>query len=111
MNLIGEIVTAIMKQEGASLTSNNPGNIRAAPWLVNPIIKNNFWQPRTRNEGIAGIYHIVALHIARGESLTQIIYSWAPPSDNNPTAKYLANVKQWAKIPDEHVALWNYLGD
>jgi len=107
-DLIGKIAAAIIRQEGNNPHSLNPGNLRAAPWKKNPIITDNFWKPASREEGIAGIYHVVALHIAKGESLTQLIYSWAPPSDNNPTAQYLVNVKKWTGIPDEHEALWKY---
>jgi hypothetical protein len=43
-----------------------------------------------------------------GQSLTQLISAWAPPSENN-TAAYIANVKDWAQIPDENAPLWTYL--
>lgn len=108
-DLIGKIVAGIIRQEGAPATALNPGNLRAAPWEQHPTITGGFWTPTSRAEGIAGIFHVVALHIAKGESLTQVIYSWAPPSDHNPTAMYLANVKAWSGVPDEHEALWRYL--
>lgn len=108
-DLIGKIVAAIIREEGMPADYTNPGNLRAAPWEANPIITpNHFWKPASRAEGVAGIFHVVALHIAKGESLTQVIYSWAPPTENNSSA-YLTNVKNWTGIPDEHVALWTLL--
>jgi hypothetical protein len=108
-DLIERIVSAILRQEGMPLDYANPGNLRGAPWLSNPTITNGFWQPNSRSEGIAGAAHVVALHIAEGNSLDQLITIWAPPSDGNDTAAYIANVKEWADIPDATVALWNYI--
>lgn len=107
-DLIQRLVSAIFRQEGMPGDYPNPGNLRGAPWLVRPIIANGFWHPKSRQEGIAGAAHVVALHIARGESLVQLIGSWAPPSEND-TATYIKNVKEWAGIADEHVPLMNYL--
>jgi|SRR5271157_2494054 len=107
-DLIQRIVVAIFRQEGMSQEYVNPGNLRSAPWLSDPVIHNGFWVPVSRNEGIAGAVHVVALHIAMGHTLTQLIYSWAPPSENK-TSTYLHDIKDWAKISDEHVPLWNYL--
>lgn len=69
---------------------------------------NGFWVPRTRAEGVAGAIHCVALRIAEGQSLAQLITGWAPPSENK-TAEYIAHVKEWAGIPDETVPLWNFI--
>ena len=128
-DLIQRIVNAIIKQEGMSPEHTNPGNLRDCPWFprcVNakgepvrmyPVIDGyvayvhyagGFWMPRSRAEGIAGAAHVVALHIAEGNSLAELISIWAPPSENN-TAGYVANVKQWANIPNENLALWNYI--
>lgn len=87
----------------------NPGNLRAAPWRIAPTIEKGFWKPATRKEGIAGAAHVVALRIARGETLTQLITAWAPPSDGNATDAYIKNVKEWADIPLVNVPLWDYL--
>jgi hypothetical protein len=69
----------------------------------------NFWIPRSRAEGIAGAAHVVALHIAKGESLRQLISSWAPPGDGNDTESYIQHVAEWAGIPSVDLALWNYI--
>lgn len=107
-DLIQRITSAIFRQEGMPADYSNPGNLRAAPWLPHPSIAKGFWRPDSRAQGIAGAAHVVALHIAEGNSLAQLISIWAPPTENN-TAGYIANVKQWASIPDEHVPLWNFI--
>lgn len=106
--LIDALTQAIFRQEGNS-GGTNPGNLRGAPWYNDPLIANDFWRPPTRAIGIAGAAHLVALHIAEGNSLTQLISIWAPASDGNNTAQYIQNVKQWAGIPDENQPLWNFI--
>lgn len=109
-DLIQRIVAAHIRQEGTPPNNTNPGNIRNPPWRTNPVMIRGFWQPATRAEGIAGLAHVVALHIAEGQTLTQYITGYAPPSDGNDTAAYIQNVKEWAAIPDENQPLWNFLG-
>lgn len=108
-NLIQRIVNAQIRQEGAPPGALNPGNLRSAIWIPNAVIKNGFWVPKTRQEGIAGLAHLVALHIAEGNSLTQYITGYAPPSDGNDTAAYIANVSEWAGIPDVNAPIWIYI--
>jgi hypothetical protein len=108
-DLAQRITNAIFRQEGMPADYNNPGNLRGAPWLKDPLIYNSFWEPSTRAEGEAGALHVVALHIAEGNTLRQLIEIWAPPSDNNNTEQYIQNVKKWASIPDENVVLWTYI--
>lgn len=108
-DLIQRITNAIFRQEGMPSDYPNPGNLRSAPWLPHPIIEDGFWQPASRTQGVAGAAHCVALRIAEGQSLAQLISGWAPASDNNKTSVYLQNVKLWAGIPDETVPLQNYI--
>lgn len=110
-DLIQRITNAIIRQEGMSSTYANPGNLRGAPWLKAISMDKGFWLPTSRLQGLAGAAHVVALHIAEGNTLAQLISIWAPPSDGNNTVNYIANVKLWAAIPDENVPLWNYLID
>ena len=109
-DLISRIVAAHIRQEGAPLGALNPGRLRSAPWQVAPLTENGFWKPGSRNEGIAGLTHQVALNVARGYSLRQHIERFAPPAENN-TEAYIANVKLWASIPDENRPLWDFIGD
>lgn len=128
-DLIQRITNAIFRQEGESHENPNPGNLRDCPWFprntkgeryypanlkpgdVAELVKyaGGFWVPRSRAEGESGAAHVVALHIAEGDSLRKLISIWAPPADKNNTEAYIANVKNWAQIPDENLPLWNFL--
>jgi hypothetical protein len=107
---------AIMRQEGAPPTAHNPGNLRGAPWLVNPVIADGFWLPSSRNMGIAGLDHLIALHRAQGNTLTDFIAGhpgvyagFAPGADHNQPAVYIANIMKWTGIPDAMVPLWEWV--
>lgn len=133
-DLINRLTDAIIRQEGS--TDNNAGNLRDCPWF--PMVSGKpdnqgktisyrvypdgskvqtetkgssgqFWAPRTKAEGVAGLAHVIALRIAMGQSLRQLISAYAPPSDKNNTEAYIAHLKEWARIPDSEVPLWNYL--
>ena len=129
-DLVQRIFNAIIKQEGMPEEWTNPGNCRDCPWFEfshrldltgKPVMvrvypdgsvvtyKSGFWVPRTRGEGIAGGSHVVALRIAEGQSLVELITAWAPPGDSNNTAAYIAHVTKWAKIPNKNIPLWNFI--
>lgn len=99
-DMLQKFVNAIIRQEGMKPDYPNPGNLRAAPWLTKPTIVNNFWVPKSRAEGIAGVAHVVALRAAMGQTTRQIISAWAPPSDHNDTEKYIKNLASWCGIVD-----------
>lgn len=109
-----KLCSAIATEEGFFVPgtlpakNNNPGDLRAAPWLTNPTIEKGFWHARSLPEGIAGLYHQVALDISRGWTLTQLISSWAPASDGNRTQQYILDVAKKVGIP-ANVPLQNYL--
>ena len=124
-DLIGRICEAIFRQEGMGPTNTNPGNLRDAPWFPGSYqnrmypgpapqaklrFEKGYWVPRTRAEGVAGAYHVVALKISQGMALAQLIHAWAPAGDgaNDPDI-YVEHVKEWAAIMDENVPLWQYL--
>lgn len=116
INLIYNLCSAIATQEGyyspdptvRPRRDHNPGDLIDAPWLTHPKHDGGFWQAETDAKGIAGLFHQVALDIARGMSLRQLIYSWAPPKQNN-SAAYLASVAMWCAIGDVDAPLWNLL--
>lgn len=108
-DLIQRITHAIIRQEGMSVVALNPGNLRGAPWFSAPTIKDGFWVPPSREAGVAGIAHVVALRIAMGQSLTQLISAWAPSSDHNNTLAYIENVKNWANVPNVTSPLWDFI--
>ena len=51
----------------------------------------------TRKQGIAALFRQVWEQVADGQTLTQIIAQWAPPSENN-TSVYLQNVRGWTGL-------------
>jgi hypothetical protein len=113
---IESIRAAIMKQEGKPVNPTNPGNLRGAPWLNAIIMHDGFWNPTTIKEGIAGLDHLIALHRAEGNTLTDFIAGapgvyagFAPGADGNNDPVYIANVMKWTGITDANAPLWNYL--
>lgn len=114
-DLVTRIVNGIIREERASSDALNPGNIRTTPWLSRSTTKGGFWVPVSRGQGIAGIVHVVALHVAEGDSLTGFFsgrsgYSgYAPAADKNDPAAYIKNVATWAGIPDVEEPLWNLI--
>ena len=105
MSLIESIASAIATQEGFWVsgsipqTFNNPGDLRAAPWLAAPQVVNGYVKFDSPAQGIAGLFHQIALDVARGWTLRQLIEKWAPPIDSNNTEKYLSNVMAWTNLP------------
>jgi hypothetical protein len=122
--LCDSIVAAIVREEGRPPDDTNPGDLRDCPWFRrNPIhitgrlypdgtvvafkslgAEGSFWNPRSRAEGLAGAFHVVALHVAELNSLAQLIADWAPPNENK-TSAYLQNVMRWTGITDASVPL------
>lgn len=127
-DLMQRLSAAIFRQEGHSSDHPNPGSLRECPWFTGspafgqtppmrwydaahtqPVkYDRGFWVPRTRAEGEAGAMHVIALHVAQGNSLRKLIGIWAPPSEND-TEAYIANVSKWANIPNTEIPLWTYL--
>lgn len=108
-DLIQRLTAGIIKQEGMPVTYKNPGNLRAAPWLQHPVIEKGFWVPASRDEGIAGLAHVIALRIAMGQNLRQLISAYAPPSDGNQTEAYITHMKDWCQVSNESEPLYNLL--
>ena len=115
MDLLGLICSGIAFQEGWWTPDSrpqrnlNPGDLRAAPWRSAPQFSGGYWKAASEAEGIAGLYHQVALNIARGYSLAQLVNAWAPASDGNDPTVYLANLMKWTGITDATVPVWNLL--
>lgn len=117
MDLLFNICSAIATQEGwfadpsksagakAMRERNNPGNLRAAPWVTAAMIEGGYWKANTAAQGIAGLYHQVALDIARGVTLRALINKWAPAADGNDPGTYLHNVMSWSGISNADIPL------
>lgn len=89
--------------------NNNPGDLRSAPWFAGAVIEKGYWKAPSIQAGVAGLMHQVALDIARGRTLRELIAKWAPPSDHNDTENYIRETKRRVGITDENVPLWDYL--
>lgn len=117
-DLIQRIVNAMIRQEGMAPDYANPGNLRGAPWLTEPLVIGGFWRPASRAIGVAGLAHLVALHISQGNSLTDFIAGhpgvyagFAPGADKNDPQRYIADVRTWAGITDVVGPMWAYILD
>ena len=113
---------ALARQEGAFSADpnaiprrrNNPLDLRFAgqvgasvpPGL--PASPPPIAQFDTLAHGIAAGYRQLWADIARGDSLRKLIYSWAPPNEND-TARYLANVARWLAVGDVDAPLLKLL--
>jgi hypothetical protein len=101
---IRAIASAIAIEEGFYVPGakpqrlNNPGDLRAAPWLLSQVIEGGYVHFASVAQGIAGLYHQVALDVARGMTLRQLISKWAPPTEND-TSAYLAAVASRTGLP------------
>lgn len=91
-------------------TDNNPGDLRIAPWVQHPTVVKGFWHPTSLVEGVAGLYHQLALDIARGQSLRQLVYTYAPPTENN-SQVYLTETGRRMGITSAEfdTPLWTFL--
>lgn len=83
-----------------SYRNHNPGNLRASPFADK--IVDGFAVFRNDFVGFMAL-HWDLMQKARGQTVTgldgkstlrQLIYVWAPPSDNNNTEAYLKNIVQ-----------------
>lgn len=117
-DLIGKIVSAIATGEGyfapgdtVPKRDHNPGDLRDAPWLPNPHIEAGFVKFDSDAAGIAGEMHQVALDIARGKSLRQLLMKLTPAADGNNTANYIAEAARRLGFTPADIdrPLWNYL--
>jgi hypothetical protein len=112
--VIEKLASAIASREGFWAAGdplprriNNPGDLVQAPWLPARARASGKVHFESLPEGIAGLYHQIALDIARGKTLRQLINKWAPPPQNDPTT-YLAEVVKLTGL-DPDVKLWEYL--
>lgn len=136
MSVVDALVAGIIKQEGEPPTATNPGNIVDPVWFpgtfghrayydgspVHYRVTSGgrmFWVPRTRQEGISAIEHVVWLKCAEGWTMTELIAGrsnaqgvlvggYAPASDGNDPAAYVAHLLMWTGI-DPLKPMWDAL--
>jgi hypothetical protein len=83
--------------------NNNPGNIRFdTRWTWQGQVgkdAGDYLIFDTAQNGVRAMTRDLLAKITRGENtITKILYIYAPPSDNNPTPAYIASVSEWSGI-------------
>ena len=72
--------------------------------------EGGYWLATSLAQGLAGLEHLIALRIAQGDNLIQLIDTWAnSASDGNQPEAYIRDVLTWTGIPDAQAQLWDYL--
>lgn len=74
---------------------HNPGDLRHSPHSQHPggaKHRDDIGTIDTDAHGWEDLERQLLLDAARGLTLRQAIYEWAPPSDHNDTARYLSDV-------------------
>jgi hypothetical protein len=101
-----KLASAIQTQEGyfpgsLSFRNNNPGNLRFVGQRGAVAGDGGFAAYPSYKEGLAALLDQIQLNASRGAdaagrpvvTVADLIYSWAPPSENN-TAAYVASVER-----------------
>ncbi|MGN6518662.1 MAG: hypothetical protein ACTHK2_04470 [Dokdonella sp.] len=89
---------------GAVVPRNNPGNLRSWPGMPSA---GGFAQFPSPQAGLQAMAAQLGLYGARGnDTVAGIVGQWAPPSDHNDTAAYIADVvKRTGFAPGQHLNL------
>ena len=94
--MIPRIAELIASQEGYNVpgsipwTHHNPGDLRHSPHSFHsPMAPDAIGSIPTAEEGWEDLIRQLNLYAARGLTVGQAIYEWAPPSDGNNTTAYL----------------------
>lgn len=95
---MSKLAHLIAKEEGYGIpgaiptVDNNPGDLRHSPHSFHTAdAPNAIGKIDTPADGWADLERQLGLYASRGMTLTQAIYEFAPPSENN-SAEYLAYV-------------------
>jgi hypothetical protein len=99
------LACAIATQEGWFVRAalpflrNNPGDLTYAGQVGASRVSGSpiaaFSSPAL---GLTALFRQLWLQVAQGQTVTEIIYQWAPPAANN-SAAYLADVLAWTGLP------------
>jgi hypothetical protein len=89
---------------------NNPGDLRHSPHSEHPTDPNAIGVIDSPADGWDDLERQLQLDAGRSLTLQQAIYEWAPPSDGNDTAAYLAFVVNgFGGAVDADTPLWQVL--
>jgi len=94
-----KLACLIAKEEGffksgtLPARNHNPGDLRHSPHsLHDPAAPDAIGDIDDDADGWADLERQLQIDAGRGWNLEQGIYSWAPPGDDNDTARYLSDV-------------------
>lgn len=98
--------------ESRGLRNNNPGNLRHSangkllkPYFgeVRPVQDSSFRKFKTMADGYRAMLHQLKAYFNRGlNTIEKIIYTYAPPSENN-TEKYISDLVKWTGLSRSQV--------
>ena len=87
------------KQAPLSVRNNNPGNLKLMGQKGATEGKKGYAKFETPEQGLIALENQIRLDtIERGKTITEFVTKYAPPSDNNPTDKYIENVAKAAGV-------------
>lgn len=100
--VVQDIAAAISRQEGINPAYNNPGGLIAAPGCTGRAPNGIVICPDAAT-GQAALERQIQIDIDRGQSINELIRSWAPVGcgpmcAGNDPATYAANVARWTGI-------------
>ena len=87
------------KQAPLSVRNNNPGNLKLMGQKGATEGEKGYAKFETPEQGLIALENQIRLDtIERGKTITEFVTKYAPPSDNNPTDKYIENVAKAAGV-------------
>jgi len=112
MKHVGSVLWSPVKHAKALLNEsphpgNNPGNLRSAAGV--PTV-NGFANFQSQQDGYAAMAALLGSYPAKhhADTIASVINTWAPPSDHNDTAAYIADVSKWTGFaPNQKLNLSN----
>ena len=87
------------EQTPLSIRNNNPGNLKLMGQEGATEGEKGYARFETPEQGLTALENQIRLDtIKRGKTVAEFITKYAPPSDNNPTDKYIENVAKAAGV-------------
>jgi hypothetical protein len=119
-------IQAVAREEGFEIPGSranrncNPGDLNFAPWqeqfgaVLETIPAGYNEMPRfacfpTPEQGFAAMRELLTNHYL-GMTVGAALNRWAPPSDDNDTSVYTANVCQWTGLTPDTVLTGDNIG-
>jgi hypothetical protein len=103
--VIQSLADAVTRMEGyfpgtRAYRNKNPGNIRGGSiYPQYPVDDQGFTVFPTAEAGRAALERDMQAKVNQGLTLQSLVYKYAPPTDNNDSAQYVANMATWTGLP------------